>query len=232
MILRGRSPLMTEPAWVTFVATMTDMYDGNAVGGFELFPGSVVQLALAGTTPFAKPLKAAGPSPPLIALTFAHWAPQKVTFPVALRSPTTNSPPSAGAYTTTGLCTVSWLPPSSTTCTVTSFSPSVAYVCVPWTVKGPPVGPLITPSVVVPSPQSTVAVKSASGAPAFSSVNVAMSRSTGLVDVLSTPAALIGASTIVAAVCAVAVLNALSVSVTVTVAAKLPSSAYVCSPRT
>src|SRR3954447_18476882 len=95
MTIRGRSPLMSEPSCVTFVATMTAMYDGSADGGFELFPGSVVQLALAGTTPFAKPFNPAGPSPPLRALTFDHCAPQKVTLPLAVKSPTTKSPPCA-----------------------------------------------------------------------------------------------------------------------------------------
>src|SRR3981189_770963 len=49
--------------------------------------------------------------------------------------------------------------------TVTAYVPSSAYMWVPLTVNGPPVGPLIVPGVVgVVSPQSIVAEHSPAGA--------------------------------------------------------------------
>jgi hypothetical protein len=44
--------------------------------------------------------------------------------------------------------------------TVVLYVPALAWVWRPLTAKGPPVGPDTAPAVAVPSPQSTVAVKS------------------------------------------------------------------------
>jgi hypothetical protein len=72
------------------------MKDGTATGGAELLPGLVVQLPpqLGGVVlrVLAKPLKLGGACPPLKEFAFDHWALQKVTDPVAPRSPTTKEP--------------------------------------------------------------------------------------------------------------------------------------------
>jgi len=69
---------------------------GTLAGGEELLPGVVdhvpphaggVLLRL-----FANPLKLAEASPPLREFTFDHRAPQNVTEPVSLLSPTTKEP--------------------------------------------------------------------------------------------------------------------------------------------
>src|ERR1041385_2337394 len=77
---------------------ITPIKGGTAAGGFELFPGRLIQFPpqLGGTVLvwLAKPLKASGAEPPLSPLIFAHSAPQKVTdwpIPVSI-SPTTKEP--------------------------------------------------------------------------------------------------------------------------------------------
>src|SRR5712692_9122158 len=90
-------PEIVDPDWLTELATSTAMKAGSgALGGRELLPGRVDQdppqsggLLLRVS---AKPWKLFGAPPPLNAFTLAHWALQKVTAPVALRSPTTNEP--------------------------------------------------------------------------------------------------------------------------------------------
>src|SRR3954471_18558816 len=96
MITCTVSPEVTGPDLVTWLATSTAMYDGSApAGGGVLLPGSVVhevpQPGAGGVS--SKPLKLAGAEPPLSVFTPDHCAPQNVTAPVALRSPTTNDPP-------------------------------------------------------------------------------------------------------------------------------------------
>ena len=92
------SPEIFGPDFVTFVATSTPMYAGTVAGGFELFPGPVVQvmphLGDSAESVAAKPLKLAGADPPLRWLSVDHCALQKVTLaPVcALWSPTTKAP--------------------------------------------------------------------------------------------------------------------------------------------
>src|SRR6266849_7808697 len=92
------SPEIFEPDFVTLLDTRMPMYAGTAAGGFELFPGPVVQVMphFGGSAErvAAKPLKLAGAAPPLRLLTFDHFAPQKVTLaPIwALWSPTTKAP--------------------------------------------------------------------------------------------------------------------------------------------
>ena len=75
-------------------------------GGFELLPGSVVQVPPQATLVgvFAKPFIAEGPTPLESELLFAHCAPQKFTdLPIvgapAERSPITNAPPAADGNT-------------------------------------------------------------------------------------------------------------------------------------
>src|SRR5438445_5550721 len=89
-------PEIVEPDCEIELETITPISAGSGgAGGGGLLPGAVVQLTphagLAGA--LAKPLNAAGALPPESELTFHHCAPQKVTEPVALWSPTTNAPP-------------------------------------------------------------------------------------------------------------------------------------------
>lgn len=76
-------PEITEPFFVTELATMTVIYPGIAAGGPELLPGSLVQVPpqVAGLVlgELAKPLKLFGAEPPLKEFDLAHCAPQKVT---------------------------------------------------------------------------------------------------------------------------------------------------------
>src|SRR5579884_220337 len=98
------SPEIAGPLFVTVDATMIAMYCGMVDGGGVELPGSVVQFMpqLGVAVESSKPLKAAGPVPPLSELFFHHCAPQKFTdSPTAfatgptVRSPTTKVPPTA-----------------------------------------------------------------------------------------------------------------------------------------
>jgi len=70
------SPEITEPFLVTELETITVMYSGIALGGPELFPGSLVQVPpqVAGLelVEFANPLKLDGAEPPLKVFNVAH----------------------------------------------------------------------------------------------------------------------------------------------------------------
>src|SRR6266516_6937661 len=93
----------------------------------------------------------------------------------------------------------------------------------------------MTPGELEPSPQSTVAVKSLTGAPVLSSLKL-NETSVGLPRDVENGAVSVpawsAASTTVAVEFAVAVLPALSTSVIVTVTEYGPSSVYVCVPET
>ncbi len=89
-------PEIFEPDFDVELVTMTAMYAGSGpAGGEALLPGSVLHVpphcGVAGLT--AKPLKDDGALPPLSEFDFDHCAPQNVTEPVSLLSPTTNAPP-------------------------------------------------------------------------------------------------------------------------------------------
>ena len=104
MTIMGTLPEMVGPVFVTELEAITAMYEGTLSGGFELFPGSLVQLPqqLCGAVS-ANPLKALGAGPLLSEFTFAHCAPQKVTVlpTAALTSPITKEPLLGKAKTTT-----------------------------------------------------------------------------------------------------------------------------------
>src|SRR5438046_242706 len=81
--------------------------------------------------------------------------------------------------------------------TVTAYEPSSAYMWVPLTVNGPPVGPVITPTVVgVLSPQSIDAKYSVASEAGSGSLNVATGPLyvTPSVGVNVIPCAVIGGS--------------------------------------
>src|SRR5216683_2679276 len=120
------------------------------LGGGVLLPGSVVQatpqLGVVGSSP--KPLKLRGAEPPLVGLSFAHCAPQKVTaLPVAaFLSPMTKlPPPGAKANPTVLQELVAVLPPTSWMVVVMVKMPVVAYVCAPLTMYAPPAVTATTP---------------------------------------------------------------------------------------
>ena len=87
---------MFDPDLAMALETITAMKDGTLPGGEELLPGCVDQLpAQVGgvlLSVLANPLKLSGADPPLNEFTFDHCAPQKVTDPVSLWSPTTKEP--------------------------------------------------------------------------------------------------------------------------------------------
>src|SRR6266851_5462954 len=90
-------PEIVDPVWSTEPDARTAMKDGKgASGGAELLPGSLVQFPpqFGGVllSASAKPSKLRGARPPLSEFSLAHCAPQKVTAPVALWSPTTKEP--------------------------------------------------------------------------------------------------------------------------------------------
>jgi hypothetical protein len=95
MTILGTSPEMVEPDFVIELEAITAMNEGTLSGGFELFPGLLVQLPpqVLGAVS-ANPLKALGAAPPLSELTFAHFVPQNVTVlpTAASRSPITKEP--------------------------------------------------------------------------------------------------------------------------------------------
>src|SRR2546422_320669 len=99
MTILRTSPEMVAPDLVIELDAITAMNGGTLAGGPELFPGSVAHVPpQAGGVVLvisAKPLNAAGAGPPLSELTFAHFAPQKVTaVPTAeSRLPITKEPP-------------------------------------------------------------------------------------------------------------------------------------------
>src|SRR5260370_36214407 len=84
------------PDFVTFDVTITPMWVGIVPGECGLLPPMVVQIVApqAGTNVlFSKPLKDLGGEPPLSELAKNHRAPQNVTLPVLVLSPTAKSPP-------------------------------------------------------------------------------------------------------------------------------------------
>jgi hypothetical protein len=89
-------PVISDPDLVTVLELITAVKDGTLAGGPELLPGDVDQLPpqLGGVllSVLANPLKLAGAAPPLSEFTFDHCAPQNVTDPVSVWSPTTKEP--------------------------------------------------------------------------------------------------------------------------------------------
>jgi len=71
---------MVSPDLEIALDAITAMKEGTLSGGFELFPGSLVQFPpqLCGAV-VANPLKEFGADPPLSELSFAHCAPQNST---------------------------------------------------------------------------------------------------------------------------------------------------------
>src|SRR2546425_1897190 len=114
MTILGTSPEMVAPDLVIELEAITAMKGGTLSGGFELFPGRLVQIPpqVCGAVS-AKPLKALGAGPPLSELTLAHCAPQKVTeLPMAaLRSPITKEPLPRKAKSLIFATKASWPPP-------------------------------------------------------------------------------------------------------------------------
>ena len=127
-------PEIVDPDFEIELETITAMKSGSGpAGGGELLPGAAVQFvphagAVLGS--FSKPLKAAGASPPLNVFSFAHWAPQKVTWvPTAeFPSPITKLPPTDVPKIRTTQEVVAVEPPSSTIETVMVKNPVEAYV--------------------------------------------------------------------------------------------------------
>src|SRR5260370_38844239 len=158
-------PEISEPSLPTELVTITAMKVGSGPsGGGVLLPGSVVQatpqLGVVGSS--AKPLKLRGAEPPLVGLSFAHCAPQKVTeLPVpAFLSPMTKlPPPGAKANPTVLQELVAVLPPTSWMVGVMVKMPVVAYVCAPLTVYAPPPVTVTTPVELELSPQWIVTEK-------------------------------------------------------------------------
>ena len=120
-------PESVEPDCAAELLTMTAMKAGSGPsGGGVLLPvrpvqvdGGIEQLGDFGLP--AKPLKLAGPGPPLIELSFDHRAPQKVTAePTALSlSPITKEPPPGAAAKINTLQVLAVVePPSSLTVVV------------------------------------------------------------------------------------------------------------------
>src|SRR5690242_12040834 len=123
-------PEICGPVCELALVTITAMNSGSGpAGGGVLLPGSVLQsVPHAGATGLmAKPLKLAGPDPPLSAFTFHQLGPQKVTaVPIALLpSPITNAPPSGAVakISTRHPLTETVLPPSSPTATKIDSGP-------------------------------------------------------------------------------------------------------------
>ena len=111
--------------------TITAMNAGRGPGGGgALLPGSVLQgvpqLGVGGLR--AKPLKAAGASPPVKEFSFHHCAPQnsiEVPFRLLLSPMTNEPPPGANANTSTVQEVLAVLPPSSLIEVVTVKRPVV-----------------------------------------------------------------------------------------------------------
>src|SRR5260370_11065757 len=144
-------PEISEPSLPTELVTITAMKVGSGPsGGGVLLPGSVVQatpqLGVLGSS--AKPLKLRGAEPPLVGLSFAHRAPQKVTvLPVAaFLSPMTKlPPPGAKANPTVLQELVAVLPPTSWMGVVVVKVSVVAYVCAALTGSAPLPATVSTP---------------------------------------------------------------------------------------
>src|SRR5712691_7514736 len=197
------SPEISEPSLPTELVTITAMKAGSGPsGGGVLLPGSVVQatpqLGVVGFS--AKPLKLLGAEPPLVGLSFAHCAPQKVTeSPTeAFWSPMTKLPPPGAKPNPRVLHdATALLPPTSLMVVVMMNVPVVAYVCEPLTVYGPPLGPAMVPAVAkVASPQAMLAEYSAAVALVSGSVKVATVpvKLAPSVAVMVVPVAVIGCS--------------------------------------
>src|SRR5262249_25053270 len=164
----GVSSVIVEPDCEIELETSTAMKLGRGpVGGFELLPGPVDQLAPhAGSMLglFSKPLNAAGADPPFSVFFFDHCDPQNVTFveTAALPSPITKWPPAEVPKIRIVVVASAVLPPSSTMWILIVKKPNDVYVWLPLTVYGPLPLPATVPLVAaVASPQSIVAVKSA-----------------------------------------------------------------------
>ena len=92
----GVLPEIVDPDCATPLATRTPINEGTVLGGFELFPGPVIQVVPhpggSALRVFANPLNAFGAAPPLSALSVLQSELQKVTAPAALWSPMTKEP--------------------------------------------------------------------------------------------------------------------------------------------
>ena len=143
-----------------------------------LLPGSADQVvphtaAVGGLS--SNPLKSAGAGPALGWLSFDHRAPQNVTLlPNAESwSAITKLPPAALPNTRTSHEVLAVEPPTSSIVVVIAKDPAEAYVWLPLTTKGPPVGPETVPWELEPSPQLIVAVKSEAVPFGFESLTLA-----------------------------------------------------------
>ena len=93
---------------LVLLGQLLDQFDIGLVGMPHGVQPEGMQLGIAGEP--AKPLKLFGAGPPLSEFSFAQCAPQNVTLPVALWSPTTNAPPpGAKAKTSVGFVSVAGL---------------------------------------------------------------------------------------------------------------------------
>src|ERR1044071_3237269 len=102
-------PEIVEPDCVMELAAITVMRGGRLLGGPELLPGLLVhvppQSAGFGSVDWAKPLKLLGAVPPLKEFSWAHCAPQNVTWlpTTAFSSPITKFPSKVGVGVGTGV---------------------------------------------------------------------------------------------------------------------------------
>lgn len=224
-------PEIVDPDWEIELETITAIKAGSGPGGGGgLLPGSVDQLVpqVTDAGAFSKPLKADGAEPPLNVFSFPHCAPQKVTgVPnAAFPSPITKVPPATVAKTRTGQDAEAVDPPSSMTLIVTVNVPVDAYVWLPLTTNGPPVGPVTVPAELLTSPQSIFALKSDATPNGLASVRFATAspvKEMGSVAELQVAAS--AASPTVAVEVAIAELKDVSGSVIFTVTVNVPSSA-------
>src|SRR5947209_3779943 len=81
MAMANVSPEMIGPDLVIVVETTAFTVLWSVDGGFELLPGSVVQVSPQAAGGLSmKPLKEGGAKPVLRGFSFHHWAPQKATW--------------------------------------------------------------------------------------------------------------------------------------------------------
>ena len=127
-------PEIVEPDLSAELMTITAIKAGSGPsGGGVLLPGSALQTApQVGVVGFsAKPLKLRGAEPPLKELSFAHWAPQKVTVftdqdRVPLSPMTKLPPPGAKENASVLQDVLVVLPPTSVMVVVMVWLPVVA----------------------------------------------------------------------------------------------------------
>src|SRR5438094_6645878 len=123
-------PEIVDPDFAVRLETMTAISVGTVAGGPELLPGSDdhvwphegVWLV------FSKPLKLAGPGPPVIGLDFAHCAPHQRTEPKGtfVRSPITKAPPDPYWYSADAAAAAARFWPSPPTISMTNAASSPA----------------------------------------------------------------------------------------------------------